>query len=191
MDDLDSEIAAWLAAWESGDRSQLSRLPEALYGEIRRLAVRRLSRERSNHTLQATALSNEVFLHLMKVKHVRFEGKADFMKLVAHMMRNILVDYARKRRVREGYSQRVPLDEVNSSLRQLPMEDIVAVDTALEKLAMLDERMVKIVELRHCLGLTVEQVAAILQTSKATVEREWRIAKSFLLAEITKGANTL
>ncbi len=189
MSDMNTEITQWLAKWETGNQFQLEELPKSVYQEIRSLAAKRLSKERNNHTLQPTTLVNEVFLLLMNMPHVKLEGKTHFIKLVARMMRNILVDYSRRRRARGGLLPKVPLDQVNPAVEEPCLEDVVAVHQALEKLTELDERLSIIVDLRYFGGLTVKEVAKLLHTSETKIEREWQTAKTFLKVELTKRGN--
>jgi RNA polymerase sigma factor (TIGR02999 family) len=181
--EIEREITQWLTDWESGNEVDVRKLPEFVYGQIRRLAVRRFAGERKDHTLQPTALANEVYLRLLNMRNVNWQGKAQFMGLVAKMMRHILVDHARRRRAR---IPKASFEEVRVQLpaEGLRLDDVAAVHLALEKLEEVDERLGRIVNLRYFAGLTVAQVAELLNTSTATVERDWDRAKRFLRYEL-------
>ena len=179
-----------LQAWTSGDKDALEKLTPLIYAEMRRLARHYMARERSNATLETGAILNEAFLRLVHWKNARWENRSHFYGLAAQMMRRVLVDHARSR----GYGKRgggvrpVALDEavVVSSERS---SDLVALDEALERLAAVDERKSKVVELRFFGGLSVEETAEILNVSPFTIARDWTLAKAWLHRELSGQGN--
>ena len=181
-----AHVTELLLAWGSGDRVALDELVPLIHEELRRLARHQMRGERDNHTLQTTALVNEVFLRLVDLRRIRWQDRAHFLALSARLMRRILVDHARSR----SYQKRgagvanVTLDE---SLIASPERgiDLVALDDALEDLARVDARKSQVVELRFFGGLSVEETAEALKVSSETVTRDWRLAKVWLLREIS------
>ncbi|MCD9187877.1 MAG: sigma-70 family RNA polymerase sigma factor [Pyrinomonadaceae bacterium] len=182
--ETDVEFNEWFINWEKTNFGNLDQLPVAIQNEIRRLAVLQMSKERRNHTLQTTALINEVYIKLMKAPNFNIEGKSHFIKRIALMMRNILIDYARKRKISGGMYCDQYLDEINYSKEEISAVDNLALSMALEKLEMLDRKLAEIVEMRFFMGLTMSQIAEALGVSKSTVERDWHTAKAFLNAEL-------
>jgi RNA polymerase sigma factor (TIGR02999 family) len=184
------DITAMLQDWNKGSREALDELIQIVYKELHAQAHRYLRRERSNHTLQTTALINEAFLKLVGQKNVEWESRAHFFGLAANMMRRILVDYARTkhRAKRGGKDSDLPLEEaVSVSLDAVDEEtkiDLILLDEALKKLAEKDEQQANIVELRYFSGLTVEETAKALGISTMTVKRDWNVAKAWLRREI-------
>jgi len=183
------EITQWLVAWSNGDSAALDQLIPLVHEELRRLAKRYMrqerGRERRGVTLQTTALVNEAYLRLIDAGNVQWKSRAHFFAISAQLMRRILVDYARSRnRVkRGGVAQRVELEETAVfSVERAP--DWVALDDALDALAKIDERMSRVVELRFFGGMSVGETAEVLKVSPDTVERDWRMAKSWLLHEL-------
>jgi len=181
-----AHVTELLLAWGSGDRVALDELVPLIHEELRRLARHQMRGERDNHTLQTTALVNEAFLRLVDLRRIRWQDRAHFLALSARLMRRILVDHARSR----SYQKRgagvanVTLDEslVASPERGI---DLVALDDALEDLARVDARKSQVVELRFFGGLSVEETAEALKVSPETVTRDWRLAKVWLLREIS------
>ena len=171
-------------------RDALDALLPLVYDELHRQAHRYLRGERSNHTLQTTALINEAYLRLIGQKSVEWQNRAHFFGLAANMMRRILVDYAKtKQRVkRGGADENLPLENALSIAAETTNEavkiDLIALDSALDKLAAKDERLARIVELRYFSGLTVEETAEVLKISTMTVKRDWNVAKAWLHKEI-------
>lgn len=157
----------------------------AVYQELRRLASRHLARERADHTLQATALVNEVYLRLIEQKRIRWQNRAQFWGIVAQMMRRILVDYARARccAKRGGGDSAVPLHDAAAVSAEKAWE-LVAVDDALDRLSALDARKARVVELRFFGGFSVDETAEVLQISPNTVLRDWRTARAWLHREL-------
>ncbi|MEM8996967.1 MAG: ECF-type sigma factor [Acidobacteriota bacterium] len=183
-----SEISQLLDRWNGGDRGALGQLMPLIMDDLRRMAGKQMAIERADHTLQPTALVNEIYLKLIGRRSVSWQNRAQFFAFVAGMMRRLLVDHARGRLTskRGGDAVIVSLDE---SLR-LPEADIdpdlIQLDGALEALAKLDERQARIVEMRYFTGLTVEEVAEVEGVSRTTVKREWRTAKLWLMKSMNK-----
>jgi RNA polymerase sigma factor (TIGR02999 family) len=178
-----------LAAVKNGDRSKVAELIEVVYDDLRRLANQYMEGEQVGHTLQPTALVHEAFLKLIDQSRVDWQDRSHFFAVGAQAMRRILVNHAKSRgRVKRGGDRKkLPLDEaLTVSLDN--SDDILAVDEALEKLAALDERQAKIVELRFFGGLSVEETAAVLGVSKRTVEREWTACRAWLRRELSERA---
>jgi RNA polymerase sigma-70 factor, ECF subfamily len=174
-----------LRAWSEGDEAALNELVPLVERELHRLARAYMHRERTGHTLQATALVNEVFLRLAHGSNPRWQDRAHFIGIAARLMRRVLVDHARSRgsRKRGGAVDQMPLDEARLVTPELPV-DVIAVDRALEAFATIDPRKSQIVELRFFGGLTVEETADVLGVSVETVKRDWRVAKLWLSREL-------
>jgi len=175
-------ITSLLRAWGDGDAAALDALVPVVEAELRRLARIYMSRERREHTLQPTALVNEVFLKLVDAADIRWQDRAHFFGISARLMRRVLVDHARARgyQKRGGGVTRVTLDGQDIAVPDNPI-DVIALDRALEGLAAVDERKCRVVEMRFFAGLTVEETAAALDVSTDTIKRDWRIAKLWLL----------
>ena len=184
-----AEITRLLRAWRGGDEAAFERLVPLVYGELRKIAHGYMRAERDEATLQATALVNEAYLRLMDAGTVDWEDRAHFFAVSAQMMRRILVDAARSRlrAKRGGQAAKVNLDEV-ADLSAGRSDDVVAVDDALTALARLDPRKAKVIELRFFGGLSVEETALVLRISPQSVMRDWRLARSWLLRELSRGA---
>jgi len=181
-------VTQLLNDWSKGDQTALDQLMPLVYAELRRLAASYLSRERSDHTLQPTALVNEAYLRLIDQNGVAWENRAQFFGIAAQMMRRILVNHARDRHAnKRGGPEllRVSLDDAISFFEERDV-NLVALDEALTRLEEMDQRQSQIVELRFFGGLTIEEVAAQLHTSPATVKREWATAKLWLLRELSR-----
>jgi len=183
------DVTGLLLAWSRGDSTALEALMPIVHAELRRLARRQMRGERDGHTLQTTALVNELYLRLADVSRVRWQDRGHFFALAARLMRRVLVDHARSRRYqkRGGTAIRVPLTDT------LPIAadrsaDLVALDDALTALASFDERKGRVVELRFFGGLNVAETAEALGVSVETVARDWRLAKAWLHKELTRGA---
>lgn len=181
------EVTALLLAWNNGDQAALAKLTPLVYQELHRLAKGYMGRERHGHTLQATALVNEAYLRLIDSSRVRWQNRAHFFAVSAQLMRRILVDFARSRNYqkRGGEAPRVSLAEA-FEIAQEQEADLVALDDALQSLAAFDARKAQVVELRFFGGLSVEETAEVLKVSPDTVMRDWRLAKMWLLREISK-----
>jgi len=181
-----SQITGILKEVKQGDRSAWERLLPMVYGELRQLAANFLRRERNDHTLQPTALVHEAFLKLVDQTHVDWQSRAHFFAISAQAMRRILVDHARQHQAakRGGGQKRIVLDEnLIGETRQV--DNLLSLEDALVKLALLDSRQAKIVELRFFGGLSVAEVAEVLQISKRSVEREWTMVRSWLRRELS------
>jgi len=179
-------VTELLVAWSGGDASALEQLIPLVHAELQRLARRQMLSEREGHTLQTTALVNEAYLRLVDLTRIRWQDRAHFFAMSARLMRRILVDHARSRRYikRGGGARRVPFDE-GLTVSAEPAADLVALDDALQALARVDARKSQVVELRYFGGLSVEETAEALHVSPETVMRDWRLARAWLLREIT------
>jgi RNA polymerase sigma factor (TIGR02999 family) len=178
------DITGLLLEWQSGDRGALDRLTPVVYGELLKLARAFMRRERLDHTLSATALVHEAFLRLVDQRQVSFEGRAHFFGAAANIMRRILVDHAKKRAAAKRGGGQVDLElgqEDAPVPGAVPWEDVLALDEALEKLAILDGRKVRVVEMKFFGGMTNSEIALALATSEPTVERDWKMARAWLI----------
>jgi len=183
-----SEVTQLLLAWSDGDQSALEKLFPLVDRELRRLAKAYMSHEGPGHTLQTTALLNEAYMRLVNVKKVNVQNRAQFFGLSAKIMRNILVDFAKKRpRLADKRKpQHVSLDEA-LTISSERSRDLVALDEALDALTRIDPRQGHIVELRFFGGLSVEETADALGISRSTVVREWKLARAWLYHELSGG----
>jgi RNA polymerase sigma factor (TIGR02999 family) len=181
-------VTELLADWNKGDQEALSKLIPVVYDELHKLASRHLRRERSDHTLQTTALVHEAYLKLVGQKDANWQNRAQFFGVAAEMMRRILVDHARRHRAskRGGSFYKVTLDDGLTSSVQSDAE-LLALDEAFERLAAFDPRQSRVVELRIFGGLTFEEIAHAINISPRTARREWSMAKAWLRKEIKKG----
>jgi RNA polymerase sigma factor (TIGR02999 family) len=179
-------VTALLRAWRRGDQEAFGRLTPLVYDELRRRARYYLRGERPNHTLQPTALVNEVYLRMVNIDQVDWHDRTHFIAVAARHMRRILVDSARARRYhkRGGRALMVTFDEALAVSDRSP--DLLALDDALDTLALQDERKARVVELRFFGGLTNEEIAAALEISTDTVTRDWQMAKLWLQRELKK-----
>jgi RNA polymerase sigma factor (TIGR02999 family) len=182
---LTEEVTALLLDWSNGDAAAYDRLVPIIYDELHRLAHRYMSRERPGHTLQTTALVDEVYLRLINQK-VHWQNRTHFFAIAAQLMRRVLVDHARNRRYqkRGGDPRKVTLGEAMSMARDRSAE-LVALDDALKELARFDERKAQVVELRFFGGLSVEETANVLGVSVNTVKRDWTTARAWLYKAVT------
>ena len=182
------EVTELLRAWSGGDEEALEKLTPLVYKELHRSARRYMAGERSSHTLQATALINEVYLRLIDARRMDWQNRAHFFAVCAQLMRRILTDFARSRRYqkRGGGAAHMPLDEALVVGSEADSE-LVELDEALKKLALLDERKSRVVELRFFGGLEVKETAEVLCVSPETVMRDWRLAKVWLIRELRGG----
>lgn len=181
-----TDVTQLLLEWSRGDRSALDRLMTLVYAELRALAARKLRQERSGHTLQGTALVHEAYLKLVDQRQVRWQDRAHFFSVAAHLMRRILVDHARRHATaKRGHGRpTLPLEETEAPATPMPLLDWLALDEALDRLAALDARQARIVELRFFGGLTIDETAEVLQISPATVKNEWSLARGWLYREL-------
>lgn len=179
------DLTPTLQASRRGDRSALDAMTAAVYDELRALAASALQRERGGHTLQPTALAHEVFLRLIGQRALPEEDRSHFMALAATAMRRILTDHARRRLAakRGGGALHVTLGEVESSGGAAAF-DVAALDVALHRLAELDERKARIVDLRFFGGLSIDETAGVLGVSPATVKTDWAFARAWLHREL-------
>ncbi|MBN1567780.1 MAG: sigma-70 family RNA polymerase sigma factor [Acidobacteria bacterium] len=176
-----------LKDWGEGDESALNKLTPLVYDELRRMARRQMARERAGHTLQTTALVNEVYLRLLGAEEISFQDRAHFFALSAQLMRRVLVDHARGRgRAKRGGAVRKLSLEESPAIPIGQDTDIVELDDALNLLAAVDARKAKMVELRFFGGLSVEETARILNVSVRTVMNDWHFAKAWLLRELQR-----
>lgn len=175
-----------LVAWGQGDKAALERLTPLVYNELRRLAQWHMKRERVGHTLQATALVNEAYLRLVDINQVQWQDRAHFFAMAARQMRRILIDAARKHgnQKRGGDLQKVSLAE--GFLVPDRAEQLVALDDALQALSKMDERRGRVVEMKFFGGLSVEEIAEVLDVSPDTVKRDWKLAKAWLARELRR-----
>jgi len=180
------DVTSLLVAWSDGDDSALAQLVPRVYDELRRIAHHHLRAERPGRTLQTTALVHEAYLRLVDTRRMRWESRAHFLSVAAQAMRRILVDAARARgaRKRGRNAAVVPLDEAGP-LAPRREASLIALDDALTALAEVDPRKSRVVELRYFGGLSVEETAAVLRVSPETVHRDWRVAKAWLLRELS------
>jgi RNA polymerase sigma factor (TIGR02999 family) len=181
-----TDVTSLLEAWSGGDASALDRLLPIVYGDLRKVAARRLRAERSSHTLSPTGLVHETYLRLLGQHRSHLHNRMQFFALAAQLMRRVLVDHARRRaaRKRGGAGVRVTFDEAIAS--PAPDADLVALDEALTELFALDARQARTVELRFFGGLSVEEVAEALQVSRSTAERDWRLARAWLYRRLKR-----
>lgn len=180
------DVTGLLLSWRQGDATALDRLVPLVYDELRRVARRRLQREQPGHALQATALVHEVYLRLVDVDRLTLKNRTHFFAVAAKLMRQILVDHARRQRAdkRGGGVTILNVDDV-SPPAQPPSVDVLALDEALDALSAIDARQVSVVELRFFGGLDINEAAEALETSPATVEREWALAKAWLCRRLS------
>jgi RNA polymerase sigma factor (TIGR02999 family) len=182
------EVTQLLKAWTTGDERALEKLTPLVYEQLRRVAQHHMAGQRPGHILQTTALVNEVYLQLLDCGQMNWQDRAHFFAMSAQLMRRILIDFARSRgsQKRGGDVLHVSLDEAPSVCKE-PDPNLLALDDALKALATVDERKSKVVELRFFGGLSVEETAAVLKVSPETVMRDWRLAKLWLLRELSEG----
>ena len=181
MGEPTAQVTDLLLAWGQGDVEAGERLAAEVHRDLKRQAARALRGERSDHTLQPTALVNEAWMRMVDQHRVQWQGRGQFFGVAAQMMRRILVDHARRRRAqRRGADPgRVPFEEVEPWIEGRP-DHLLALDAALDELATIDPRRAQIVELRYFGGLEVQEIAALLDVGTATVNRQWRAARAFL-----------
>jgi RNA polymerase sigma-70 factor (ECF subfamily) len=180
------DVTELLQAWSKGDSEALNKLVPLVDHELRKLAHSFMSNERVGHTLQTTALINEALIRFIEADKIDWHSRKHFYSIVSWRMRQILVEHARAQLASKRGSRPERVDiSVADRLSKEESEEIVILDAALTKLTQLDARKAKIVEYRYFGGFTIEEVAEMLDVSPATVEREWRLARSWLLREIT------
>ena len=178
-------VTELLVRWSKGDDNALAELTPLVYGELRRLAHRQMNAERTDHTLQTTALVNEAYLRLADQTHPRWQNRAHFFAVAARVMREILVGYARSQQSqkRGGGALKIDLDEA-ALVSPEESKEIVDLHEALEMLATLDSRKAQVVELKYFGGLNYEEMAEVLKISPVTVRRDWKFARAWLYKEL-------
>jgi RNA polymerase sigma factor (TIGR02999 family) len=186
-----NEITKLLHGWQSGDRAALDALVPVVYKELRRIAHCELRKERPNHTLQSTALVHEAYFRLVGQNLPQWESRTHFYAIAAQLMRQILVDYARRRRASKRGSGvcMLTLDDA-MVLPQRENVDVVAIDDALNTLAEVDPRQSRVVELRFFAGLSLEEISQVMGIATATVQRDWTAARAWLHREISRRPRT-
>jgi RNA polymerase sigma factor (TIGR02999 family) len=182
-------VTELLVRWREGDREAMESLMPLVYSELRRLAHYYLQRERSDHTLQSTALVHEAYLRLTGQNPPQWQNRAHFFGIAAHVMRQILVEYARGHAAekRGGGACKLALDDALELPGKVDV-DLIALDGALERLTELDAQQSRIIELRFFAGLTIEDTSEVMGISPATVKRDWRSARAWLHREIARSA---
>ncbi len=182
-----SETTQLLRAWAGGDQGALEQLTPRVYRTLRRIAGAHLRNERPGNTLQATALVHEAYLELIDINNVDWQHRAHFFAVSAQIMRHILLDRARRRVAakRGGHAERVDLDDL-PDLSGNRATELIALEDALTALATIDARKARVVELRFSGGLSVEESATVLEVSPETVMRDWKFARSWLQAEMSR-----
>lgn len=182
------EITQLLDDWSKGNETALDQLMPLVYDELRRQASRHLRKERQGHTLQTTALIHEAYLKLIGSDAVEWQNRNHFFAVASTAMRRILVDHARERhrQKRGGIAEHLPLDEAVQISANAKSVDLIALDEALNRLAKLDRRQAKVVELRYFGGLSIDETAEILGIANSTVRLDWNLAKAWLRRELSK-----
>ena len=181
------DVTLLLKAWSTGDEEALAKLTPLVYRQLREIARRYMAGERDGHVLQTTALVHEAYVRLVDCGRVNWRDRAHFFAVSAQLMRRILIDFARSRDYlkRGGAAPHISLDEA-PSVSDEPDVNLVALDDALKALAVIDERKSKVVELKFFGGLNVEETAEVLHVSSDTVMRDWKLAKIWLLRELSR-----
>ncbi|MGH9841284.1 MAG: sigma-70 family RNA polymerase sigma factor [Blastocatellia bacterium] len=187
--DTAPNVTQLLLAWSEGDREALEELTPLVYEELKKIAEGYLRRERADHTLQPTALAHEAYIKLIDQQHVRWQNRAHFYGIAAQAMRRILVDHARARLAgkRGSGGAVVSLDEA-VDISDERASQLLALDEALKTLAELDPQNSRVVELKYFGGMTLEETAEVLGISRATVIREWKMAKAWLYGELNQSS---
>lgn len=185
-----SEVSKLLQVWRGGDRDALDTLLPLVYKELRRVAHAQLRNERPDHTLQSAALVNEAYLRLVGLSTPQWESRTHFFAIAAQLMRQILVDYARRRgAAKRGASvARVSLEDVARAPKKRDL-DVVALDDALKGLAKIDPRQSRVVELRFFAGLSLQEISEAMEIAPATVQRDWTAARAWLHREISRNTS--
>ncbi len=182
---MPQDLTQLLVAWSHGDQAALDQLMPIVYDELRRLARSYLRRERPDHSLEGTAVVHEAYLRLVDQRQVEWQSRAQFFGLASQMIRNILVDHARRRnRLKRGGDACKISVAADLAATAEPALDLVELDDALQNLSKLDSRQARIVEMRFFGGLSIEETAEALQISPATVKRDWTIARAWLQREL-------
>src|SRR5438552_4535038 len=189
MESPPHEVTVLLQAWSTGDEAALQKLTPLVYQELHRAARRYMAGERSGHVLQATALVNEVYLRLVDTRRIKWQNRAHFLAVCAQLMRRILIDFARSRQYKKrgGAAREVDFHE-NLRVTSQPDTNLLALDDALNRLALVDDRKRRVVVLRFFGGLSVKDTAEVMKVSADTVMRDWKLAKMWLLRDLGGGA---
>jgi RNA polymerase sigma-70 factor, ECF subfamily len=189
--DPSKQVTELLVRWRGGDKAALDSLMPLVYNELHRIATRYLQKERSDHTLQSTALVHEAYVRLAEQDLPQWQNRAHFFAVAAQLMRQILVDYARSHRAskRGGDICKVGLDDAGDKAEALDV-DIIALDDALKSLAEMDSQQSRVVELKFFGGLSIEDTAEVLGISASTVKRDWVTARAWLHRELARSAST-
>ena len=183
-----NEITRMLIELTDGNRDVVDQILPHIYDELKRLASSYLRRERSDHTLQPTALVHEAYMKLIDQKRVHWQNRAHFFGIAAQVMRRILLDHARKHQAgkRGGEVEKLPIEEEILVVSHDKSAELIALDDALQELAKLDEQKAKVVELRYFGGLSIEETAEVMGVSVPTINRQWRMAKAWLYSQIAQ-----
>ncbi|MEM1044125.1 MAG: sigma-70 family RNA polymerase sigma factor [Bacteroidota bacterium] len=188
--DRKETVTALLSAWTSGEQDAANALMPLVYDELHRLAHRQLRRERSDHTLNTTALVHEAYFKLVRIDRIAWQGRAHFLALAATAMRQVLINYAERRSAQKRGGSQTPrsLDglAVPNPEQDASLDDLLALDTALTQLEALDARQARVVECRFFGGMTVEETAEALGISPATVKRDWTLSRAWLNRELSR-----
>ena len=189
MAESGGDVTRLLGELREGRQEAADQLVPLVYGELRRLAGSYMQRERPGHTLQATALVNEAYLRLVGGEPGQWQNRAHFFAIAAHTMRQVLTDHARRRHAgkRGGVDARKVDVDAGLLIAEDKLEDVIAIDEALERLALIDARQSRLIELRFFAGLSVEEAAEAMGISAITIKREWRLAKAWLSRELSGG----
>jgi len=187
--DAPTDLATLLEELDVGKDKAVADLVVSLYSELRRMASRYLQRERSNHTLQTTALVHEAYLRLADQREVHWKNREQFLGVAAQLMRRILVDYSRGHDAKKRGSgfEKVFLEEATSVFEGKKTADVIALDEALARLAEFDAQQAQLVELRFFGGLSIEEAAEVMGVSRTTVKRNWNLSKAWLARELSRG----
>jgi RNA polymerase sigma factor (TIGR02999 family) len=179
------EVTQLLDRWSSGDKDALEQLTPMVYNELKRVARRQMMKERSDHTLESTALVHEAYMRLVDQKQTKWQSRAHFFAVASEMARRILVDYAKARNAKKRGGPKVSLEDSPEPFVNQD-SDIIAVNDALDELVKLDPRQARIVELRYFGGLTIEETAEVIGVSTPTVKRDWLVARAFLQRSLSE-----
>jgi RNA polymerase sigma-70 factor, ECF subfamily len=184
----ETEITALLRAWGAGDRKALETVMPLVYRQLQATAHAYMNQQQPAHLLQSTALVNETYLRLLKLKQIEWQDRGHFYAVCAQLMRQTLVDYARSRlsQKRGGARQQVPIEDAHAVQDESLDGDLIALDEALRELSAVDERMSQVVQYRVFVGASVEETAVALHISEATVKREWQAARLWLAREMDR-----
>jgi RNA polymerase sigma-70 factor, ECF subfamily len=182
----DSKVTLLLTEIREGNQEAANRLMPLIYSELRRMAASYMQRERAEHTLQPTALVNEAYMRLAGGESVPWQNRAHFFGIASHAMREVLLDYARRHSAGKRGGKDARKVEMDAELRGVSpkIENVIAIDEALERLARIDPRQSRLIELRFFAGLSVEESAEVMGVSPVTIKREWRSAKAWLYREL-------